>query len=231
MLVALAACNRGGGTSGVSTLDDGAERGPCYGNGTCDPGLVCYSDRCVRPPGADCAKVAEKLSGYRLDNYAPKDERLRVIGEIDKLCRDAQLTEDEGACITGAHGRSEIAACPRPLLPELAGDPTGCGDFGAHVTRLFFEKMVADGASRSLLAKYEVELTETLDRSCRDDGWNDTGKRCVLDATSMRDADNGCDDLIPKDVKDRVQARLEPLLDRIEREVDASRPMPPPPSP
>jgi hypothetical protein len=27
----------------------GGERGPCFGNRTCDPGLVCLSDLCVRP--------------------------------------------------------------------------------------------------------------------------------------------------------------------------------------
>src|SRR5262245_1658642 len=26
----------------------GSERGPCYGNGTCDTGLVCLSNLCVR---------------------------------------------------------------------------------------------------------------------------------------------------------------------------------------
>ena len=53
----------------------------------------------------------------------------------------------------------------------------------------------------------------------------------VLDATSMQGADNGCDDVIPSETKRRVRARLEPLLERIEREVDASRPMPPKPPP
>lgn len=32
---------------GLSLPPDGTERGPCYGNGTCDEGLVCLSDRCV----------------------------------------------------------------------------------------------------------------------------------------------------------------------------------------
>jgi formylglycine-generating enzyme len=30
----------------------GSERGPCYGNGTCDAGLVCRSERCVAPASA-----------------------------------------------------------------------------------------------------------------------------------------------------------------------------------
>jgi len=31
----------------------GAERGPCYGNGTCNQGLVCLSDTCVAPAGPE----------------------------------------------------------------------------------------------------------------------------------------------------------------------------------
>ncbi len=43
LLVVTAACR--------TSVPDGAERGPCYGNHTCDPGLACLSDLCVRAPG------------------------------------------------------------------------------------------------------------------------------------------------------------------------------------
>jgi hypothetical protein len=42
-MLALAAC------SGGTTVPAGSERGPCYGNGTCDAPLVCLSNLCVRP--------------------------------------------------------------------------------------------------------------------------------------------------------------------------------------
>jgi len=35
---------------GTSPVDVGSERGPCYGNGTCNAGLVCASNLCVRAP-------------------------------------------------------------------------------------------------------------------------------------------------------------------------------------
>lgn len=38
-------CGGGGGKAA------GTERGPCYGNGTCNAGLVCLSDLCVSPGG------------------------------------------------------------------------------------------------------------------------------------------------------------------------------------
>jgi MYXO-CTERM domain-containing protein len=39
----------GGGQAGAGA---GSERGPCYGNGTCNAGLVCLSDICVKPADA-----------------------------------------------------------------------------------------------------------------------------------------------------------------------------------
>lgn len=34
----------------TSTVNFGSERGPCYGNGTCNAGLTCASGLCVRVP-------------------------------------------------------------------------------------------------------------------------------------------------------------------------------------
>ncbi len=221
VLVVAAACSKGGGgdAEGRAGATDGHERGACYGNGTCDPGLVCYSDLCVRPPPADCAKVAEKLSGYRLDNYAPRDERRRVIDELTRLCRDAHLTEEEGRCILGAQGRAAIASCPRPVLPELTGDPTGCMVFATHFTELVLDALATDGADPARLTGYRGEVTGALDASCRDDGWTDAARRCVLDATSMDTAERSCDATLPREVQRKVRDRIGPLLDRIEREI------------
>lgn len=36
----------------------GTERGPCYGNGTCNAGLTCYSDLCVATTAAGPATSA-----------------------------------------------------------------------------------------------------------------------------------------------------------------------------
>jgi len=44
-----------GGTTGAggSGIPAGSERGPCYGNGTCNAGLACLSDTCVVAPSSD----------------------------------------------------------------------------------------------------------------------------------------------------------------------------------
>jgi hypothetical protein len=46
-VVGLVAVGCGGGSGSPAT---GTERGPCYGNGTCNTGLVCLSNTCVKPP-------------------------------------------------------------------------------------------------------------------------------------------------------------------------------------
>lgn len=46
---ALFSVSCGSGSGGDATPGAGSERGPCYGNGTCNAGLVCRSERCVAP--------------------------------------------------------------------------------------------------------------------------------------------------------------------------------------
>lgn len=209
-----AACSKSGGANGPGGVADGKERGACYGNGTCDQGLVCYSALCVRPPGADCTKVAEKLSGYRLDNYAPRDERAKVVAELAALCTKEQLTEDEGRCILDSHGRGEIGRCPRPLLPELVADPTGCKNLGDHFADMLFAELAGDGANRAALEAYRVELVRAMDASCAEDGWTDAARDCVLGAATM-DAMERCEAVIPEGMQDKVRARLGPLVERL----------------
>jgi hypothetical protein len=48
LVVALPAALGCGRTRGAIGVPQGKERGACYPNGTCDTGLTCFSDRCVR---------------------------------------------------------------------------------------------------------------------------------------------------------------------------------------
>ena len=54
--------------------DEGAEGGPCYGNGTCDPGLVCLSNLCVKPAdaGQDAGPIdLPKADAKAIDQQLP----------------------------------------------------------------------------------------------------------------------------------------------------------------
>jgi hypothetical protein len=49
-----------GCSSGYSSTPEGAEGGPCYGNGTCNPGLTCGSNLCVAIDAGNAADASTK---------------------------------------------------------------------------------------------------------------------------------------------------------------------------
>src|SRR5215510_2194065 len=107
----------------------GTERGPCKSDHSCDSGLVCLSDLCVRPAPADCGPVAEALASAKLGNYATPAERAPVIAEMRAACTKERLSTYDAKCLTAARSRFEMSRCPHPLLPELialAKDKGGC---------------------------------------------------------------------------------------------------------
>jgi hypothetical protein len=82
-MLALAACSS-------DTIAAGSERGPCYGNGTCDVPLVCFSNLCVRDvaldAGADAgldAEVPTDAGGDDLGTDAgPLERRTYVVSQL-----------------------------------------------------------------------------------------------------------------------------------------------------
>ena len=54
-------CGGGSGQPPTGTCTTGAERCPCYGNATCDVGLICRSDRCVIDPNRDGGVPARRV--------------------------------------------------------------------------------------------------------------------------------------------------------------------------
>lgn len=221
VFLVLASCERSGGP--------GKERGSCYGNGTCDPGLVCMSELCVRPPPADCGPVAEKLASYRLGNYAPKEERAQVIGELTAKCEEARLSTDEGKCILEAQGRMDIAKCPRPLLDEFKGDKDGCKAVADQVSRFFVDAFAEQTRDRAKVEKVAPEIAAAVQASCVEDLWPDAAKRCFTEASSF-DTMGDCQDAFPDELKDRVEKRLLPVIERLMKAImdDASAPTTPP---
>lgn len=116
--------------AGPAAAPVGQERGDCRGDGGCDPGLDCRSNLCVRPPPADCAKVAEQLSFLMLDNYTPREQRERFLAEAKQQCETMALSKEDAACVLAAKSRGELRACPRPIG---IGD---CARIRAHLEQL-----------------------------------------------------------------------------------------------
>jgi hypothetical protein len=119
----------------------GTERGPCYGNGTCNEGMLCLSNHCVRPPPADCALVAEAVASLELGNYAPREERAGRVVALAAACREQHVSKDEGACLLGATTVLEATYCPKPLIapgrgPVTLGVPVVCREYLGVLERL-----------------------------------------------------------------------------------------------
>src|SRR5688500_5247824 len=178
------------------------------------------SDLCVRPPPADCTKVAEKLAGYRLGNYAPKEERAAVVGELTEACESARLSVDEGKCILEAESRMDIAQCPRPLLKELSGGGGDCKAVGENFARLFISEM-GQSATAEARARAGETLSRAIAASCMEDGWPDSGKTCVGAAETMKDMSD-CADAFPKEFGDVPEKRLGPVVEQIMSELMGS---------
>src|SRR5947207_12226346 len=68
------------GSGGAVACKDGAERCPCYGNGTCNKGLTCASHLCVLVPSAGGAGNA---GGGGMDIGGAADSGVDIGGAAD----------------------------------------------------------------------------------------------------------------------------------------------------
>jgi hypothetical protein len=177
LLAVLASCQPTATTSPAAPAATaaGTERGACREGSACDPGLVCLSQLCVRPPGADCAKVADALAAALLGNYTEIEERNQFLADTRAACEQRHLTAEDGACLTHARSRQELGRCPHPL---------GVGDCAAitkHLTAL---------AGTSGADAYLVTAADRLASRCKNEIPSVALERCVLAATSVAELDH-----------------------------------------
>jgi hypothetical protein len=85
-----------GASVGCSKAATGSENGACYGNGTCNTGLVCLSNVCVNPGPSNDLSVAMDL--------APTDAATIDLSSVatDLASRDAARYDDAGLPCPGA---------------------------------------------------------------------------------------------------------------------------------
>lgn len=167
----LAGCKRSTPTSGPPA---GQERGDCRPDKTCDPGLLCLSNLCVRPPPADCAKIAEQLSFLLLDNYTPREQRAAFMTEARRQCEAAHLSADDGECVTRAKSRVELRDCPVPLG---IGD---CTKITAHLETL----QKASGVDA-----YLVTGADRIVSRCKTEAPSLAFEQCVLAAQKVEEVE------------------------------------------
>ncbi len=166
-LASLAACKRASGPSGPPA---GQERGDCRPDRTCEPGLECLSNLCVRPPPADCRKVAEQVSFLLLDNYTPHEQRAAFLTETQRQCEGKHLSKDDAECLERARTRAELRECPTALG---IGD---CAKITAHLEKL---------RASSGVDAYLVTAADRVISRCKTEAPTLAFEQCVLSAATV----------------------------------------------
>lgn len=197
VVAALAGCSDGDPPAG-------GERAACRADGTCDVGLECWSEVCVRPPSADCGAVAARLAPIRLGNYATDLERGPVLAELRAQCQREQLTAREGRCLVSAADDDALADCPRALLPELDGVRRRCLPLGPIA--LAFE-----GGQVSAAAAHAI--SETLVEQCIAERYAKPITTCMAGAGTV-DAVRACAAELPGAARRTLDRKLDRAIAR-----------------
>ena len=163
---------------------------------------------------ADCVAVGQALAQLRLGNYATPEERAPIATEIASLCTTARLSRADGECLITASDRDGAAACPRPLLPELAGLPSAdCGAVGQALRRLAADSL-PEGSDPRLTQLFR-QVMQVLDRSCTNDRWSAEVRSCIVQAPTSN-AIEGCIERLPRELRDRLEQDISKVAQRLE---------------
>jgi hypothetical protein len=169
----------------------------------CDPGLVCMSDVCVRPPPADCGEVAESLLSIELGNYAPREERAAALPAKRALCERLKISVAEAECLAKASERWSAAACVPRLYPEV--EAGGCEPVVAKLRAMLGSAMAGDPSGAAMMDK----VTAVIGQSCVEDHWPDALRACIL-ALPAGDpsAFDECEKVTPPALKEKIAERV-----------------------
>ena len=194
----------------------GHERNDCRpatgdaGTGSCEVGLLCLSNLCVRPPPADCKQVAERLASMELGNYAPIEERKAVVAKYQAACNKARVSKEEGECLSKTTDEWSAAQCVPRLFPERAASTDGAGDCDAVADKI--RAMVAgQGGSDPSMQKMISQIHGVMKDSCQNDSWPEPLKQCIL-KSSDDNAMDACKSHFPPELEKQLQERVTKML-------------------
>ncbi|MBA3538920.1 MAG: hypothetical protein H0T79_04770 [Deltaproteobacteria bacterium] len=183
--------------------------------GTCDPGLLCLSDLCVRPPQANCTVVADVLASKELGNYAPAEQRAPTVAAKQAACVAAHVSKDEAKCLGQARDKWAQAQCVPRMFPEIASGKGTTAECGILIDKMRATMNQEFGQGSDPQSQKMVGAAITAIRtSCMEDGWPTAFKKCIGDSSSSTDqnAMRGCEKEMPPGPKEKLMARMESVL-------------------
>ncbi len=188
----------------------GKERGDCKAEKACDPGLMCLSNLCVRPPPADCTAVANGLASFDLGNYAEPEEREPIVARYKASCEKAFVTKEQGECFEKAADKNAAMMCAPFMFAEkvdVRGPVTGeCGKVIARIRQTMAGQLsqVTDPQTLQMMNK----AMDVMKESCELDGWPDNLKSCILNAGDGTDAMTQCNSMMTPDIQQKMADRM-----------------------
>ena len=196
----------------------GKERGDCKPEKVCDPGLLCLSNLCVRPPPADCQQVADILASFDLGNYAEVEAREPVVAKYKASCEKVYVSKEQGECFAKAGTKDAAQLCAPAMFsaPKVEAEgpgsgakpPAGTGDCAAIAEKIRAQMGKQMGNSDPQTQQMFAKVITIVRESCEQDGWPPAFKACVIAAGDNTDAMNNCSKDMPADVQQKMTARM-----------------------
>lgn len=197
----------------------GKERGDCKPDKVCDPGLLCLSNLCVRPPPADCQQVADILASFDLGNYAEPEAREPVVAKYKAACEKAYVSKEQGECFVKAAGKEAAELCAPAMFATQkvevevgsgakvpgAGGAGDCATIADKIRAQMGKQMSnSDPQTQQMFAKVITIVRE----SCEQDNWPPAFKSCVIAAGESTDAMNKCSTSMPPELQQKMTERM-----------------------
>ena len=201
------------GCAQASRGTPGTERADCRASDQrCDDGLLCLSNVCVRPPGADCALVGETLASIDLGNYAELEERAPVVAKYRAACEKAHVTKEEGECLDRARDKWNAQRCARRMFPEATASAGNCGAVVGRVESALRAQI--RGAPDPQSEHWFTTTIDVMKQSCEEDAWPAALKECILASNAGQgvDAMQTCHAQMPPELQTQLQERLQTAM-------------------
>ena len=195
----------------------GHERGDCRPDKTCEPGLVCLSNLCVRPPPADCQAVADQLASIDLGNYAEPEDRAPVVARYKAACEAALVSKEEAQCLDKARNKWSAGQCVPRMFPELASSTTGDCAAIAGKTKAMMAKQAGYLNDPQMKTWFDRTMA-VMQESCEQDQWPDFLKKCMLASDDGTTAmAQSCNQLMPPELQQKMQDRMTKAMQQLQR--------------
>jgi len=218
-------CNDTPGAASASAKSPGVElgheRGDCRPDKTCDTGLLCLSNVCVKPPGANCRLVGELLASVDLGNYAEPEERAPVVESYRMQCENLSLTKEEGECLmkVKANDRWAAAQCAPRLFPNLASPSSGndCA-LVADKVKSFIEKSASYVNNVQMKPWFDTTI-RVMREACEQDGWPAVLTKCILSNPAPQNPAyfQTCQKDMPPQLQQKLQQRMSEAYQKMQQ--------------